>query len=396
MKVALLVPGGVDRGGDRRVVPCLLWLIERLAAAGHDLHVFAAAQEPEPGSWPLLGARVHNAGRRPRRVRMLAQILAEHRRGRFDVLHAVWASPAGVVAAAAGGALGVPVLLHLTGGDLASLPEIGFGALARRRGRLLVRLAAAGAGRVTVPSAFLLGQARALGIRAERLPYGVALDRWPPLPPRRRDPARPARLLHVGSLNRVKDQGTLLRAAGRLRERGLDFRLDVVGEDTLGGAVQRLAGELGLAGAARFHGFLTHAELRPLFERADLLLVSSRHEADPIALLEAAVAGVPAVGTAVGHFAEWAPDAAAAVPVGDDAALAREVAALLGDEERRLGVAARAQARALREDADATAARVGEIYAALSSAGRGAGAPPRPRRGRAPPAGASARGGSGS
>ena len=45
MKVALLVPGGVDRSGERRVIPCLLWLIERLAAAGDDLHVFAASQE---------------------------------------------------------------------------------------------------------------------------------------------------------------------------------------------------------------------------------------------------------------------------------------------------------------------------------------------------------------
>ena len=32
MKVALLVPGGVDRSGTHRVIPFLLWLIERLAA----------------------------------------------------------------------------------------------------------------------------------------------------------------------------------------------------------------------------------------------------------------------------------------------------------------------------------------------------------------------------
>ena len=63
MKVALLVPGGVDRGGTHRVIPVLLWLVERLAAMGHEIHVFAHAQEPEPGEWPLLGALVHNARR---------------------------------------------------------------------------------------------------------------------------------------------------------------------------------------------------------------------------------------------------------------------------------------------------------------------------------------------
>ncbi|HEX2092330.1 MAG TPA: glycosyltransferase family 4 protein [Longimicrobiaceae bacterium] len=367
MKVALLVPGGVDRSGTHRVIPCLLWLIERLAAAGHDLHVFAHAQEPEPGSWPLLGATVHNAGRRPRRARMLGQLLREHRRAPFDVLHAVWAAPAGTVAALAGRALGVPVLLHLTGGDLTDLREIGFGARSRRRGRALVRLAVAGARHVTVPSRFVAEQARVLRIRAERLPYGVALDRWPPRAPRPRTPGEPARLLHVGSLNRVKDQGTLLRTAAALRDAGNPFRLDVVGEDTLGGSVQRYAAELGLGEAVRFHGFLPHGALRERVERADLLLVTSRHEADPIVLLEAAVAGVPTVGTTVGHLADWAPQAAAAVPVGDAAALAREVSALLADEERRLRMAERAQELALREDADFTAGRVQSLYAALAA-----------------------------
>ncbi|HEY8468195.1 MAG TPA: hypothetical protein VIL18_01065, partial [Longimicrobiales bacterium] len=51
-----------------------------------------------------------------------------------------------------------------------------------------------------------------------------------------------------------------------------------------------------------------------------------------------------------------------AVPVGDAAALAREAAALLADEERRLRIAAAAQARALAEDADWTARRMLAVY----------------------------------
>ncbi|HEX9108421.1 MAG TPA: glycosyltransferase family 4 protein [Longimicrobiales bacterium] len=368
MKVALLVPGGVDRSGTERVIPCLLWQIERLAAAGVELHVFAHAQEPRPGRWPLLGAEVHNAGRRPRRARMLAQLLAEHRRGRFDVLHAVWAAPSGVVAAAAGALTGAPVLLHLTGGDLTSIPEIGYGVRVRARGRAWLRLALAGADRVTVPSGYVLRQAAGLGIAAERLPFGVALDSWRPRIPAPREAPRPgpARVLHVGSLNRVKDQGTLLRAAARLRELGVAFQLDVAGEDTLGGEVQRLAHDLGLGDVVRFHGFLPQQLLRPLMEAADVLVVSSRHEADPIVALEAAVAGVPVVGTAVGHLVEWAPEAALVVPVGDAAGLADAVAALLADERRRLRVAMAARARAMVEDADWTASRLLALYAELA------------------------------
>ena len=53
MKIALLVPGGVDRSATTKVIPCLLWLIERLAE-GHEVHVFALRQEDRPGTWPLL------------------------------------------------------------------------------------------------------------------------------------------------------------------------------------------------------------------------------------------------------------------------------------------------------------------------------------------------------
>jgi len=366
VKLALLVPGGVDRGGTHRVIPCILWLIERLAA-GNEVHVFALAQEPEPGRWPLLGAQVHNAGRRPRRGRMLAQLVAEHRRGRFDVLHAFWAAPCGVVAAAAGPVLGVPVLLHLAGGDLARLPEIGYGGRNDARGRLWARVAANGATRIIAPSTFIVEQARALGIEAGRVPFGVALDRWPPRAPRRRTPGVPARLLHVGSLNAVKDQETLLRAASALRESGVRFTLDVIGGDTLGGAVQRRSAEMGLGDAVRFHGFLPHHELRPWVDGADLLVVTSRHEAGPLVLLEAAVAGVPTAGTAVGHLADWAPAAAAAVPVDDADALAREIARLLADEDARLRMAARAQERAVAEDADFTAREILRIYAELAT-----------------------------
>lgn len=367
MRVALLVPGGVDRTGTHRVIPAILWLIERLVAAGDDVHVFALRQEPRPGHWPLLGARVHNAGGRPRRARMLAQLIAEHRRARFDVLHAFWAAPAGVVAAAAGRMLRVPVVLEFPGGDLAGVPGIGYGAQLTRRGRLWVRMAVAGADRVVVPSGSMVRLARGLGITAQRVPWGVALDRWPPRPPRRRDPGRPPRLLHLASLNRVKDQETLLRAAAVLRDAGVPFRLDIIGEDTLGGAVQRRAAELGLGEVVRFHGFLPHAQMRPWVERADLLVVSSRHEGGPVVLLEAAVAGVPTVGTAVGHLADWSPDAACAVPVGDSAALAREISRLLADEDARLRLAEAAQARALAEDADFVAREIRRIYQELSN-----------------------------
>ncbi len=370
MKVALVVPGGVDRSGEQRVIPALLWLIERLAQR-LELHVFALHQEPEPARYELLGATVHNIGRAWTRLRTLGALLAEHRRRPFAVLHGFWATPPGVLAAIAGGMLGRPVVLHLAGGELVALPDISYGALRGARSRLWVRVALYGASRITAASSPMIEAAAQLGVQVERLPLGVDLARWPVHEPRPRVEGRPARLLHVGSLNLVKDQRTLLLAASVLYQRGAPFRLEIAGADTLSGAVQNFAESLGLSGHVWFHGFVPQSQLRPLMEAADLLLVSSRHEAGPVVMLEAAVAGVPTVGTAVGHVRDWSPDAAVAVPVGDYEGLARETMALIADEARRVRLAMAAQALAVREDADWTAQRVVALYHELAGSGAG-------------------------
>jgi glycosyltransferase involved in cell wall biosynthesis len=361
MKVGLVVPGGVDPSGRYRVIPCVLWLIERLARV-HDLHVFALRQEPEPGRWDLLGAQVQNIGRHAMVRRLTRALLAEHRKAPFDVLHVLWANWSAAVVGVMGKALRRPVLLHLAGGEIVRIPAIGYGGRLNPARRVLVRLAVHAASRVTAASEQLVVQGAALGIAVERLPLGVAVDRWPPSPPKPRPTDSMPRLLHVASLNRVKDQATLLRAAAQLSDWGLPFQLDIVGVDTLGGEMQRLAASLRLEQQVRFHGFLPHDELRSFFDRAHLLLLTSMFEAGGLVVLEAATAGVPTVGTAVGHVADLAPNGAVAVPVGDSGALARAIVDLLEDDAKRLQLAHVAQRFALEHDADWTAKQVSEIY----------------------------------
>lgn len=373
MKVALIVPGGVDRSGEVRVIPALLALIARLAAR-HEVHVFALRQEPEPGRWPLRGAVVHNiGGGRGVSLRAMAAIRHEHRRAPFDVVQSIWAGACGTVAVAAARLLGLPSAVHIAGGELCALRAVGYGGRLTWRGRLREALVLRAADAVSAASAPVLAQAAALGCTARRIALGVDLAAWPPRAPRRRDAGAPLRLIHVASLNAVKDHATLLEALARAAARGLDFELDVVGEDVLGGRVQAHAERLGLAPRIRFHGFLAQAQLRPLVVRADLNAVTSRHEAGPLVVLEAAALGVPSVGTAVGHLAEWAADAAVAVPVGAVAALADAIAALAVDEDLRLRVAAAAQRHALNDDADRTAALFEALHVELVHGRQGSG-----------------------
>lgn len=368
MKVGLLVPGGLDRSGTTRVVPALLWLMERLARDA-EVHAFAFAPARRAERYPLVGATVHSIGAGVRPARAALAIACEHRRQPFDVLHAFWATRCGSVAVALGRTLNIPTIVHLAGGETAALPTIDYGDLRTRRGRGIVRRVLQAADVVTAPSEFIVEQAAELGAHAIRLPLGVDRRAWPPCPPRPRDPSQPARLVHVASLNRVKDPFTLLAAAGRLTQRGTEFVLDIVGEDTLHGLAEAAAKHHGMNGRVRFHGFRPQARLRPMVLGADVMVMASRHEAGPIAALEAAVSGVPVVGTPVGHLAEWAPDAAVVAPAGDPDALADAIESLILDEDRRLAVARAAHCRALAEDADTTARRVWQLYRDVTGRG---------------------------
>lgn len=360
MKLALVVPGGVDRTGELRVIPVLLALIERLARV-HEVHVFALHQEAVAGRWELAGATVHNIGDHWTRLRAIAAICTEHRHAPFDLVHAIFSGPCSLVAVAAAKLLWLPSMVHVAGGELVTLREINYGGSrtwkARWREACVLRVADA----ITAASAPIIDSLQALGLKAQRVPLGVDLQAWPLLAPRERS-AKQARLIHVASLNRVKDQPTLLRALAALVDMGLEFEMDIVGEDTLQGEMQRLARQLGLERHVRFHGFKTQCELRPMMEAADLLVMSSQHEAGPLVLLEAAVTGVPAVGTAVGHFVEWSPSAALAVPVKDWEELANAIGEVLTNEGLRLRLAREAQRLAMLEDADYTAQAFQALY----------------------------------
>lgn len=371
MRIAWIVPGGFDESGRERVVPSWLALLRRIAAH-HAVVVFIAGVQDTPRTYPLLGATIVDLGR-PRgarglrligQYRALARLVAA--KGPFDVFHGFWAVPGGVLAAAMGRRTGVPSLVTFDSGEFVSCPDIKYGLQRTWRGRLQVRLAAAWASRVTVCSEYMRNLALAHRVDADLAPLGV--DEAAFSADRRRPEGPPWRLLHVASLNRVKDQPTLVHALSRIVSRLPDTHLDVVGEDTLGGAIQALAARIGVSQHVTFHGFQPADRLRDFYARAHLLVQSSRHEAAGVAVVEAAAAGVPTVGTRVGNVADWSPDAARAVPVGDAAALGDAVVSALEDRSQRERLAAAALDRAAALHADRTSRRFEELYQSLAEA----------------------------
>jgi glycosyltransferase involved in cell wall biosynthesis len=363
MRIALVATGGFDQSGRERVIPSLLWLVERLARR-HDVFVYVLRYHDTARRYRLAGATVVDLGRPRGLLRQHAATLSQIRAdGPFDVVHGYWAHPAGLIAAAIGRRLAIPSIVTCDSGEFVALPEIDYGHQQRVRSRLAVSAAVRLASRVTVCSEYQAQLARAHGVEPSVVPLGVDAALFAH---HHRTAAPPFRLLHVASLNPVKDQPTLIRAVHQLvTHLHVDATLDIVGEDTLGGSLHDLVRRLDLESRVTFHGFMPTDALASFYGRADVFILSSRHEAAGVVLLEAALSGVPVVGSAVGYLADWAPDRATAVPPGQPPLLAQAIADLLRDDQRRLAQTTAAEAWARAHDAEWTADAFEALYADL-------------------------------
>jgi glycosyltransferase involved in cell wall biosynthesis len=367
VKICLIVPGGVDRSARVRVIPVLLALIERLARR-HRVLVIALNQEPLPCEYSLLGAQVVNLGliTGPTRfvhwMNQLKRVVSVLRSagGNFDVLHAFWARGPGTLGIAAGAWLRVPVVVSIGGGELVWLPEVRYGGQRSWLSRTNISMVLRRASAVSAGSAYALRPLAEIRPDAVWLPLGVKSHLF--CGSIRRSSQPPWRLLNVASLNEVKDQTTLLQAIRLVIEAGTQVQLDCFGVETLGDRIQTVVHDLRLDETVRFHGFRPLDDIMPFYRRAHLYVQSSLHESMGAAVLEAAAAGLPTVGTNVGLVAEMAPKAALAVPVRDPSALAKAIMEVLGHPDHREALAQAAQNFAQTYNADWTAAQLETIY----------------------------------
>jgi glycosyltransferase involved in cell wall biosynthesis len=335
MKVGLIVPGFSADAGDW-CIPVLVDVVRELSRRA-EVHVFALRYPGRRARYRLHGAQVHalgggevrGAGRAGLLTAAWASILTEHRRGPFSVLHGLWADEPGFIAVTAARLLRIPAVVSVMGGELLAMRDIGYGGHLSVSNRMLSAIALRGAAHVTAASAQASGLARrglrsSRRLRLTRLVWGIDPCLFEPCGPSI-ELAGAMRVLHVGSLVPIKDQETLLRAVARLRGTEPGVHLHIVGDGPLRAQLTDQARHLGLASSVTFHGQIDRGDLAAYYRGADVVTVSSRYEAQLVVALEAALCGTPIAGTAVGLVADFAPEAALAVPVADDAGLAAAI-----------------------------------------------------------------------
>jgi glycosyltransferase involved in cell wall biosynthesis len=152
----------------------------------------------------------------------------------------------------------------------------------------------------------------------------------------------------VCSLRPQKELETALRALSRLAPHRPTLRFLIVGDGPERGRLERLAEELGVPTV--FLGQRPNDELPDLVAAMDVLVLSSRFEGMPLAVLEWMAAAKPIVASRVGGIPSMVEDEQEAllVPPRDYVAFGEAIGRLLDDpaERERLGDAARRRQQA--------------------------------------------------
>jgi glycosyltransferase involved in cell wall biosynthesis len=302
-----------------------------------------------------------------RDVQALLQLVRIFRAGCFDIVHSV--SPkAGMLAMLAASITAVPHRIHTFTGQVWVTRH----GLKRWLLKTADRLLAALTTRALVDSPsqrdFLIAEGVVDADKTEVIGKGsicgVDAERFRPDPDARSEvrgalgiPRGAPVLLFLGRLNRDKGVLELAAAFAGLAVAHPDVHLLVVGPDEEG-----LAGEM-LGACSSVRDRLHRVDYTSAPERfmaaADVFCLPSHREGFGTVIIEAAAAGVPAVASRIYGLTDAVVDGQTGLlhPPGEVEAIARRLASLLSDPERRLTMGGLARQRALADFSCAVSSR---------------------------------------
>jgi glycosyltransferase involved in cell wall biosynthesis len=168
---------------------------------------------------------------------------------------------------------------------------------------------------------------------------------------------------YVGRLESVKGCDVLLVAFSRILRNYPSARLIMVGDGTLRNELTRLSKSLGLENSVEFTGFVPFPEIPSYLSRFSILVLPSRSEGMPNALLQAMAAGLPVVATRVGGIPEIVEDHVEGLLVEPNSPddLAKAINELMSSESLCLTLGQNAKAKAANYSDD----RIIRIYESL-------------------------------
>lgn len=217
------------------------------------------------------------------------------RREKIDLVHTHFSVP-GFIGRLAAWLAGVPVIVHTIHGypyhAKSSMMQRTFYVLLERAvGRIAHLVLSQNRGDMQDAIRYSI-------VPRERLRYignGICLERF--RPPRRRPVPEVVTIVCVARMEFVKNHRMLFAALHRLAERGIAWRLQLIGGGEMRGEYEALCQELGIKDRVEFLGYCD--DIPELLARADISVLTSIKEGVPRAILESMAMALPVVATRI-------------------------------------------------------------------------------------------------
>lgn len=292
-----------------------------LARRGHDVVLYGSLEPGQPDSMReehresgLVVRRVQsrfrgNLRRLGRFIGLRRQLLRDHARAPFDVIHAHQLYPLGVAGRVLSMATGARLVITEHGSILDDHRSW-------YRRLLLARAARRASGIVTASQELASCVVRA-GIRRDAV-HSIPNAIWPDLPGRRSDRRQvraeiglPEDAFVAMTVRRLVPKTGIqyaVRAARTILARVPTFHLVAIGDGPMRSSLEDIARRSGVAHRVHFLGNIDNSRVPHLMRGADVGLFPSLAEATSIAALEFMAVGIPVVASTVGGLPEIVTD----------------------------------------------------------------------------------------
>ena len=254
-----------------------------------------------------------------------------------DVIHAHFAMPTGLLAWAVHRLNGVPYVLTAHLGDVPGGVPAQTDTLFKFIGPI-ARQVWSRAAAATAVSSFVQELAeRAYGRKVERILNGIDLGgdggRWPVA-----GVSTPPHLVFVGRFSEQKQPRLFTEALAQLGAQA--WRATMIGDGRHRPAVEESIARHGLGQRVQLTGWRAAPEVQSVLAAADVLVMPSLSEGLPVAAIEALKHGLAIVASDIPGLRDVLTDGVngRVFPVGDTAALAQRLGALLADHETLLAM----------------------------------------------------------
>ncbi len=332
------IAGTLGRGGAERQ---LFYMLQVLTGLNAQCRVLSLTKgEPYEAKIAELGIPITWVGASPSRLRRLLRIAREVKQWRPHFVQSVhsYTNLYAVLAARCAGCMDIGAarsdgIREFTGLGLLSGPSLRWPTILAVNSR---------------QAAEMVRTARGINKPLYFLPNVVDTDHFVP-----RLGAPSARcntllVLCVGTLKSEKRQDVFLYALARAKTFIPTLRASLVGDGPLRGALEKLARDLGIEDAVEFMGTLD--DVKSVYQRGDMLVLTSDYEGAPNVILEAMACGLPVVSTRVGAASDFIVDGEMGflTDARDVEAIADRIVRLASEPElrRQMGSAARARVEA--------------------------------------------------